>query len=53
MTSPDRQDALRQNRNDLDTHDTTPRREGDEAQTREQRRHHGQPHAPERKPKNG
>jgi hypothetical protein len=53
MTSPDRQDALRQNRNDLDTKEFDKAPDTDEAQTRDQRHRRENPSRGKREPKNG
>ncbi|HEU4700096.1 MAG TPA: hypothetical protein VFS40_13015 [Gemmatimonadales bacterium] len=53
MPGKDRQNAIRQNRNDLDTHDTNPPDYTAEEQVRGQRHHRNLPHSGDRKPKNG
>jgi hypothetical protein len=53
MPSKDREDAIRQNRGDLDTHLTETPRHTDEEQTREQRHQPPPKGRPKRKPKNG
>jgi hypothetical protein len=53
MPSKDREDAMHQDRDDLDTHITETPRHTDEEQVRGQRSRRPLPHRPRRKPKNG